>query len=93
MASNNPKLNKPTTGRDFTQVLQRSYNEIDASIATSGFLTSKVGNKVTRTVSTTNTPDDTETFAFIDNGTELYTIKIIYTDDTREDMISAERIS
>lgn len=74
------------------QVLRSSYNEVDASLQTSGFLTARVGNKVTSTLSTTSIADDTETFSFYENvSTLLYTIRIIYTDGTREQMLSAER--
>lgn len=75
------------------QVLQKSYNDVDATLSTSGFLTGKIGNKITREVSETNVAGDTETYTFFDGTNQLYQLKVIYTDGDREDMLSAERIS
>lgn len=87
-------LNKnPNTRRDYTQAISKSHNDVDSSLQVSGFLTSKVGAKITLAVSTTNVTDDTETYTFFDETTQLYQIQIVYTDDTKSTMISAERIS
>ena len=79
--------------RDPGQTLQSSYNDVDASLTTTGFLTGKVGHKITQTISTTTVSNDTLTFQYSDSGTNLYAIKVIYTDNTYATMISAERIS
>jgi hypothetical protein len=54
-----------------------------------GFLTGKVGRKVELTL---NGAGDTETYTFSENGTVLYALEIIYTDSSREQLVSAERI-
>jgi len=59
----------------------------------SGFLTGKVGAKVEAVYSTTTIAGDTATFTYKDNGTTLYAIRVIYTDGSRNDILSAERIS
>jgi hypothetical protein len=84
---------KPLSERDFGQTLKSSYNQVDASLTVAGFLTGRVGHKVSLAISTTTITNDTETFSYSDNGTALYAIKIIYTSGTRDLMLSAERIS
>lgn len=82
---------KPLSERDANQTLQSAYNEVDATISTSGFLTGKVGHKVSMSITTTTITDDTEVYEFSNDGTALYTITVIYTDGTRETLLSAER--
>jgi len=83
----------PSTRRDSGQVLQSSHNDVDSSLQVSGFLTSKIGARITSTLSTTTVANDTETFTFFDGAIQLYQIQIIYTDGNREELTSAERIS
>lgn len=85
--------NKPLSDRDANQTLQSAYNDVDASITVNGFLVGKVGHKVTMEIQTTNTSDDTELYTFLNDGTQLYQLKVIYTSNTREVLLSAERIS
>lgn len=83
---------KRMSERDANQTLQLSYNDLDASITTNGFLIGKVGRKVEVAISTTTVLDDTITYTFSETGTTLYAYKIIYTNGGRTQMISAERI-
>lgn len=82
---------KGLSERDANQTLQHAYNGVDASITTSGFLTGKVGHKVTLAISTTSAANDTQTYTFLDNGTTLYVLTLIYTDSTYATLVSAER--
>lgn len=84
---------KPTSQYDSSQTLQRAFNDIDASLTINGFLTGMVGRKITQTIGTTTVTGDTATFSFFESSTLLYTIRIIYTDNTQSTMISAERIA
>lgn len=84
---------KPLSHLDYEQTLQSSYNDVNATLSVDGFLTGKVGRKVELAISTTTIVDDTETYSFSENGTALYTLRIIYTDGTRAQLISAERIA
>ncbi len=77
--------------RDADQTLQASFNDIDSSITTNGFLTGKVGRKITQVVSQTTVPGDTATVSFLESGNLLYTLTIIYTDSSQSVMLSAER--
>ena len=84
---------KPLSHLDYEQTMQSSYNDVNATLSVDGFLTGKIGRKVELAISTTTIVDDTEVYSFSENGTALYALKIIYTDGTRAQMISAERIS
>lgn len=77
---------------DANQALYQSYNQVDASLTTNGFLIGKVGNKITQTISTTTIANDTSTFNFYcDFTTLLYTYVLIFTDGTQSTLLSATR--
>jgi hypothetical protein len=82
---------KPMSLKDSGQVLKSALNDIDNSLSTSGFLTGKIGRKITQAITTTTITDDTEVFTFLETGTVLYALTIVYTDGTRTLMLSAER--
>lgn len=82
---------KQPTKLDYEQSIQGAYNDVNATLSVDGFLTGKVGHKVTLSVTTTSVLDDTEVYSFFDGATLLYEITIIYTDGTRSLMSSAER--
>ena len=82
---------KQPTKLDYEQSIQGAYNDVNATLSVDGFLAGKVGHKVSLTLDETDNPDDTEIYTFEDNGTILYQITIIYTDDSRSLMKSAAR--
>jgi len=82
---------KPLSERDYQQTLQSSYNGVDGSLQISGFLTGKVGHKVTVAIQTTNVLDDTEVYTFLDGANTLYELTLIYLNGTRAQLVSAER--
>lgn len=84
---------KAPSDLDYSQTLQNAFNDVDSTITTNGFLVGKVGRKIVVTLSTTTIVDDTETYAFSENAIALYSLKVIYTDGTRTQLLSAERIS
>lgn len=86
-------LQKEMTANSQDTAIKHVYNDVDKSLTVNGFLVSKVGAKVNAIISTTNVANDTVTFTFFDNATQLYQIEVIYTDGTRSDLLSAERIS
>lgn len=88
-----PNTLKPLSNHDEGQALRNAYNSVDATFSTNGFLVGRIGHKVEMTISTTTVANDTETYAFSDNGIALYSIEVIYTNGTRETIISAERIT
>ena len=76
---------------DGNQVLQHSYNDADASMTVNGFVVGKVGHRVTLTLATTTLANDTEVYNFFDGTDPLYEITIIYTDGSRDLLLSVER--
>lgn len=87
------KTAKKSSKKDGMQTLQMAFNDSDASITTSGFLTGKVGHKITLEIITTNVADDTEVYSFFDETNLLYEIKLVYTGASKSQLISAERIA
>lgn len=84
---------KPFSDRDANQTLQHSYNDVNATLGVDGFIIGKVGRKIDVTISTTTILNDSQTFAFSESGTALYSIKLIFTDGARQELLSVERIS
>ena len=89
------QTSKTFSDRDANQVLTGSFNEVDKSITTAGFLVGKINHKVSRI--DTSAPNlgaavSGDDFSFLDNGTLLYTIRILYSDAAKSIMISAERV-
>lgn len=80
---------KEQTRLDGHQSLKASFNDVDFSLTVNGFLTGKVGRKIE--VDYVNTV--TEQYNFMENGNLLYTLEVIYTDVTKESLLSAERIA
>jgi hypothetical protein len=87
------KTTKKSSRKDGIQTLQMAFNDQDASITTSGFLTGKIGHKITLQIQTTNVSDDTELYSFYDETTLLYQIKLVYTGASKSQLISAERVA
>lgn len=78
---------------DANSALRGAFNDADMSLTINGYLVGVVGRKVTMAISTTSVANDTETYTFSENATNLYAIKVIYTTGTRDVFLSAERIS
>lgn len=76
---------------DQQQIMQKSYNKEGSTLGVDGFVVGKVGRKIDRAVTTTTVTDDTEVYTFTEDGNTLYTLTIIYTDGTRESLLSVER--
>lgn len=83
---------KPQSNMDAPQTLKLSFNDINATLGVDGFLTGLVGRKITLTLTTTSVNNDTEIYAFFEGNTPLYSIALVYTDGSRSQMVSAERI-
>jgi len=76
---------------DYQQVIQKTYNSESGTLAVDGFLVGKVGRKVDLVISQTTIADDTETYTFSEDAVNLFALTLIYTDGTRETLLSAER--
>lgn len=84
---------KPLSKQDGPQTLQYAFNDNTRTLGVSGFISAKVGHRITLTISTTNVANDTETYEYFNDSTSLMQLRIIYTSGTRELMLSVERIA
>lgn len=82
---------KVASSQSSSQTLQYSFNDDLKTLSVEGFVTSKVGHKITLTVGTTTVANDTETLRYYDGSTLLCTIVSVYTDGTRTLLSSVER--
>lgn len=83
---------KDSTKRDMQGAIRMAFNDADHTIGVNGFIVMAPGRKVTLTVATTNVAGDTEIFNFYEKQTVLlYTITVVYTDGTRQQLMSVER--
>jgi hypothetical protein len=81
------KTTKNFSDRDANQTLKLSFNDVDASLTTNGFLIAKVGRKVEIDVS----GGTVAIYTFKENGVTLYQYTLTYTDASRVQLVSAER--
>jgi hypothetical protein len=83
---------KPASNMSAENVLRSAHNPVDGSITTNGFLVGQIGHKVTAALSTTSVANDTVTYTFLDNGTVLYAIKMVFPTAQTLPFTSAERV-
>lgn len=87
---------KPTSPLGADNVMREIYNPEDDSITTSAFITAQVGYKITRTdtgagdLGGNAAGDD---FTYFDGATQLYTLRVLWSDVTKETLVSVERVS
>lgn len=82
---------KPPSDIDASQTQQAAFNDNTFSHLVDGFLSGLVGRRIDLAISTTNVSNDTETYTFSENGTNLLVLKIVYTDGLRTTMLFALR--
>lgn len=82
---------KRLSDQDANNTLRHAYIPEDGTISVNGFIAGKVNRKVDVAIQTTTIANDTEQFTFSESGTTLYIIKAIYTDGTRDTLLSVER--
>lgn len=80
---------KQQSERDFQQTLKLSFNDSDASLTTSNFVTAKLGHKITRAIVSSTI----DTYSYYDNSTLLYTIKVTYSNSAHDEVNEVERIA
>lgn len=78
---------KPLSDLDSEQTLRGSFNDIDSSFTVAGFVTGKVGRKVTRTVIGATIDD----YSYYEGSTLLYTIRVTFSDASHSDVNIVER--
>ena len=78
---------KPISTEDSNNVLRYAFNDSDRTIAVGGFVATKVGHKVTRTVISALIDD----YSFFDSSTLLYTIRVTYNNSSHDEINQVER--
>ena len=80
---------KPFSDFDQTQILQKVYNPSEGVLAVGSFLTAQVGNSV----QWNSLSSSSEAYSFYENNGAnlLYTLTIIYTDSTKNQIQSVTR--
>jgi hypothetical protein len=78
---------KQASKLDFEQVIKSASTDELATIATSGFVQSKVGHKIQKTIIDSVTDD----YSYYNGAVLLMTLRIIYDDSTKATVLSAER--
>lgn len=84
---------KKLSSKNGDTALRSAFNTEDASITTNGFLAGKIGRKVEFSYTTTSVSNDTVVVTMKEDSNIIMVYKMIYTDGTRNDLISCERIS
>lgn len=82
---------KRLSERDHGQTLQASFNDVNSTLGVDGFIVGKVGRRIDLAIETTNVPNDTEIYTHSESGSTLYVLEIVYTDGTRDQLLSVER--
>ena len=82
---------KKASNASAENVLRSAHVEETGTISVNGFVSAKVGHRITLTILTTNVLNDTERYTYFDGTTQLMQLTIIYTDGTRGTLASVER--
>jgi hypothetical protein len=83
------ETSKQATNAGMGNVMSSIYNPEDKSITTAGFLVGKVGHKIQYNSVTSSS----ERYDYYDGANLLYSILITYTDSTKSQLSSAERVA
>jgi hypothetical protein len=79
---------KPLSTNDFEQAIQYAFNDADRTLAVGGFVSSKVGHNIQRTV----VSPTVDNFSYYDNSTLLYTLQVTYDTSSHTNVNSVVRI-
>lgn len=88
-----PSTSKKASELSFENVLRQASNDQTGTIGVGGFITAKVGHRITLAIGTTNITNDTETYTYFDGLTQLLQLELVYTDGSRGTLLSVERIA
>lgn len=84
---------KPASPLSGDNILRNSYSEETKTLNVSGFISAKVGHRITLQIQTTNVANDTELYSYYDGSTLLMQIRVIYTTGSRDLLQSVERVA
>ena len=82
---------KRISDRDPAQTSRLTFNDVDASFSSSGYLEAVVGRRKDYAIVTTSVANDTIRVTYSENGTTLYVIDQVYTSGARTLLLFEER--
>lgn len=82
-------ISKKLTDLDSAQVLESVYNDSDATLSVSGFITNKLGNKII--ISALDSLNDKLDYRA--DGNIIYSLKVTYNNGTHDSVTAVERIA
>lgn len=89
------ETSKPIAPVDANNVLREVYNPEDDSLTIASFITAQVGYKITRADTAGGDLDGNaagDDFTYFDGATQLYKIRVLYSDLAKETLVSVERV-
>lgn len=90
------QTDKQITINDASQVLGYVFNRADNSLSTASFITGVSGRKITRSNTAggnLNGAAAGDDWVYTENSDSLYTIRVLYSDLAKTDLISVERVA
>ena len=80
---------KPFSDFDASQIQRKAFNDSNATLGVDGFIVGQVGRSIVRS----DIDSITEDYSFYEDSgaTLLYTIRIVYTDNTQAKLASVTR--
>ena len=87
------KTTKTMSTSDYQQVLKRAYNEDSGGLCTEGWITGKIGRRISYGLLTTSVADDTVVNTYIEDGVTLMVLHSVYTDATHATILYVTRVS
>lgn len=81
-----PNTLKHPSNQDGFGTLKRAFNDNSGVFGTEGWVSGKIGRKIELEIT-----DETEVYTFSEDAIVLYELTVIYTDASRETLVSVER--
>jgi len=72
-------------------VLRDVHVTESTSLSVNGYVSAKVGRKIELAITTTTVADDTEVYTYLEDGATVMVLTVIYTNGTRDTLLSVER--
>lgn len=72
-------------------VLRSAHVQETGTISINGFVSAKVGHRITLALTTTSVANDTELYTYFDLTTQIMQLRVVYTDGSRGTLLSVER--
>ena len=83
--------NKKASKLSNENVLRSAHVDETASLSINGYVSAKVGRRIELSLTTTNVLNDTEVYTYLEDGVQIMVLEVVYTDTSRETLVSVER--